>query len=385
MPRPDEGLIHAWLDGQLPPDEAARVEQLAATDAEWAAAVAEARGLMAASSRILSALDYVPADVIPKETARAARRLPWWTRVAAMLVVVAGTSVVVLQRSSAPELAPVTKAEPDVPAATSEVAKTTTTTTTTTAQPGAPTRLRSAPVPAPRLDGVQARRQTPLGGGAAQAHDVPVRSQPSAPTQSVQAAAEAESRREVRGVASTQAQATSVPANTQAQVASVLTNAQASQVQRLAKDDSTRGFAQERADAVNLLRDAQRKDVLAQRVSAEAPRAKTLAVGAVAAPANAPVPTAASGVAGGISSAKSASRVPCYRVRQDSTSDETGVVMRLVRTNGDTLRLEPAQGQSSLRAWVVWRDGTGHGQMTPNADGRGAVAVTALPVACPAP
>ena len=32
MPQVDEGLIHAWLDGQLPPAEAARVEQLVATD-----------------------------------------------------------------------------------------------------------------------------------------------------------------------------------------------------------------------------------------------------------------------------------------------------------------------------------------------------------------
>ena len=97
MPRPDEGLIHAWLDGQLPPDEAARIEQLAATDPEWAAAVADARGLVAASSRILSALDRVPAGVVPGRTTSRTSRLPWWTKIAAAVVVVVGGSVMVMQ------------------------------------------------------------------------------------------------------------------------------------------------------------------------------------------------------------------------------------------------------------------------------------------------
>lgn len=61
----EEGTIHAWLDGALPPDEAARVEAHAASCAECAALVAEARGLVAGSSRIVSALDVVPANVIP--------------------------------------------------------------------------------------------------------------------------------------------------------------------------------------------------------------------------------------------------------------------------------------------------------------------------------
>ena len=66
MPRPDEGVIHAWLDGELGAEEAARVERLVADDPEWAAAAAEARGLVAASSRILAALDVVAGDVIPQ-------------------------------------------------------------------------------------------------------------------------------------------------------------------------------------------------------------------------------------------------------------------------------------------------------------------------------
>ena len=115
MPRPDEGLIHTWLDGELDAADAARVEALVRDDREWAAAAAEARGLIAASARIVGALDHVPANVIPKTEvgARASdggagatpiaggigpagRRMPWWTmRIAALLVVAVGTALVV--------------------------------------------------------------------------------------------------------------------------------------------------------------------------------------------------------------------------------------------------------------------------------------------------
>jgi hypothetical protein len=64
----DEGTIHAWLDGQLPPDEAQAVDAHVADCRECADAVAEARGLIAASSRILLALDNVPGEVIPDTT-----------------------------------------------------------------------------------------------------------------------------------------------------------------------------------------------------------------------------------------------------------------------------------------------------------------------------
>ncbi len=63
----DEGTIHAWLDGQLPRDEALEVEAHVAECRECADAVAEARGLIAASSRILTALDGVPREAVPKE------------------------------------------------------------------------------------------------------------------------------------------------------------------------------------------------------------------------------------------------------------------------------------------------------------------------------
>lgn len=65
----DEGTIHAWLDEQLPRDEALEVEAHVAECRQCADAVAEARGLIAASSRILMALDSVPREVMPKSTA----------------------------------------------------------------------------------------------------------------------------------------------------------------------------------------------------------------------------------------------------------------------------------------------------------------------------
>ena len=62
---PDEGLLHEWLDDQLSPTDAAAIQAHIAGCAECGARVAEARGLISASRRILSALDEVPAGVIP--------------------------------------------------------------------------------------------------------------------------------------------------------------------------------------------------------------------------------------------------------------------------------------------------------------------------------
>lgn len=91
----DEGTIHSWLDGALSADEAARVEAHVAECPECATAVAEARGFIAASSRILTALDHVPRGVVP-----AASPVKWynraaWRAVAAVLVVAVGSLVVV--------------------------------------------------------------------------------------------------------------------------------------------------------------------------------------------------------------------------------------------------------------------------------------------------
>jgi anti-sigma factor RsiW len=90
----DEGTIHSWLDGALPPDEAAQVEAHVAECPECAAAVAEARGFIAASSRILTALDNAPRGVIP--VAAPKRRVDpiVWRVAATLLVVAAGTLAV---------------------------------------------------------------------------------------------------------------------------------------------------------------------------------------------------------------------------------------------------------------------------------------------------
>ena len=104
----DEGTIHAWLDGALDDAEAARVEQHAAECATCAAAVADARGLVAGASRILGALDHVPGGVLPRaggassgsaRSSRSAWRVLHFTparaAAAAILIVAAGSVLMV--------------------------------------------------------------------------------------------------------------------------------------------------------------------------------------------------------------------------------------------------------------------------------------------------
>jgi hypothetical protein len=97
MPHLDEGTIHAWIEGALPPDEAAMSEEHIAGCDECSAAVAEARGLIAASSRILTALDDVPDGVIPS---RPPETRPWYMRrelqAAAAVLIVAGTTLLLM-------------------------------------------------------------------------------------------------------------------------------------------------------------------------------------------------------------------------------------------------------------------------------------------------
>jgi anti-sigma factor RsiW len=95
----DEGTIHAWLDGALSPEEAARANAHVEGCPQCQTAVAEARGFIAASSRILTALDDAPRGVIP--IARKQRVQPWVWRVAATVLVVAtGTVLLVKERGS---------------------------------------------------------------------------------------------------------------------------------------------------------------------------------------------------------------------------------------------------------------------------------------------
>lgn len=89
----DEGVVHAWLDGQLSAADAAGVESHIAGCAVCAAMVAEARGFMAASSRILTGLDGVPARVVPRSRSRART---WQVRAAAAVIVVALGAAAVL-------------------------------------------------------------------------------------------------------------------------------------------------------------------------------------------------------------------------------------------------------------------------------------------------
>jgi Putative zinc-finger len=90
---PDEGSVHAWLDGQLSAADAARIESHVAGCAACAATVAEARGFMAASSRILTGLDGVPARVMPRSRSRVRT---WQVRAAAAVLVVALGAAAVL-------------------------------------------------------------------------------------------------------------------------------------------------------------------------------------------------------------------------------------------------------------------------------------------------
>jgi hypothetical protein len=87
----DEGTIHAWLDGALDTTRSREIEAHVAQCPACSAAVAEARGFVAASSRILTALDDVPGGVVPKRVAsppvkvvrRQWRAAPWVSGLAA--------------------------------------------------------------------------------------------------------------------------------------------------------------------------------------------------------------------------------------------------------------------------------------------------------------
>lgn len=104
MRHPEEGVIHAWLDGELSADDAAALETHVSTCSECAASVAEARGLMAASSRIVSALDIVPGDVIPATPRRRAWYANTQLRAAAAVLVVAGASLILMRDGRAPDV-----------------------------------------------------------------------------------------------------------------------------------------------------------------------------------------------------------------------------------------------------------------------------------------
>ncbi|MGI8402178.1 MAG: zf-HC2 domain-containing protein [Gemmatimonadaceae bacterium] len=94
----EEGAIHSWLDGALSAEEAARVSAHVEECAQCAAAVAEARGFIAASSRILTALDHVPKGVVPIGVRAKPRNWTAWRAAAAVLVVALGSFSVLRER-----------------------------------------------------------------------------------------------------------------------------------------------------------------------------------------------------------------------------------------------------------------------------------------------
>ncbi len=91
MQHPDEGQIHAWLDGALGTEESSALETHVNQCSKCAAAVAEARGLIAGASRILTALDDVPHVAVP--VTRGHRKVsPYVLRIAAVALVAVAVS-----------------------------------------------------------------------------------------------------------------------------------------------------------------------------------------------------------------------------------------------------------------------------------------------------
>jgi hypothetical protein len=78
MQHPDEGTVHAWLDGALPAAESERLERHVAECAACAAMVAEARGLIAGAAGIVSSLDVVRGGVMPQQPVVTARSGSLW-------------------------------------------------------------------------------------------------------------------------------------------------------------------------------------------------------------------------------------------------------------------------------------------------------------------
>jgi Putative zinc-finger len=161
----EEGTIHAWLDGALSPDEAARAAAHVVECPRCASAVAEARGFIAASSRILTALDNAPRGVIPAATPRK-RVHPLVWRVAAMVLVVAGGTLVVVRNygnnerpisiatSTAVSSRPQTSASDQAPAVMAPAVSTSPARTVEVA-PSSPPRIppsRKAMTPSARVD-----------------------------------------------------------------------------------------------------------------------------------------------------------------------------------------------------------------------------------------
>lgn len=185
---PEEGTLHAYIDGELSPVEAASLEAHVAGCESCAASLAEARGLVAAAARAIAALDVAPSSprsapstrtaAVPiRRTIRAPIFRPSYARAAALLLLVGGTAVVVdrsgtLEREATPRAELVTADAPT----TTQVAPTAAPEAASAAAP-ANTSTRSAGRDvAPSSDGRAARAVTrkavaATGGAAGVAAD----------------------------------------------------------------------------------------------------------------------------------------------------------------------------------------------------------------------
>jgi len=159
---------------------AREIEAHIAECATCSAAVAEARGLIAASSRILTALDDVPGAVVPKRAApprRQWRAAPWVTGIAAALMLAIG--VTTFNRRAVQESAPIASPRIETRQATDTVVQTPTAQTAVAAAsvrdsggaPPAPRRVAAAPK-AVRAKAPVLERKTALGARRATATQV---------------------------------------------------------------------------------------------------------------------------------------------------------------------------------------------------------------------
>ena len=100
---PDEGTIHAWLDGALDAEQAAQLHAHGAGCATCAERVAEARGLVAGASRVVALLDEPSQQaMMPASTPTAGTEMSVWrlmrvtparAAIAAVLVVAVGITL----------------------------------------------------------------------------------------------------------------------------------------------------------------------------------------------------------------------------------------------------------------------------------------------------
>ncbi len=191
MPHPDEGTLHAFIDGELSMAEATALEAHVAECGPCEASLAEARGFAAGASRAISALDAAPSSgsrpvVARPEMLPAALpssrpfvfRVPF-VRAAALLLLAGGSAVVITRSVSDESATPGTESLAADAALTEERA-------------GRPMTVQAVPVPtssaasAPPIAGRDlSTRSVGAGGGTAtQKRLVP----PSAPAASMPAA-----------------------------------------------------------------------------------------------------------------------------------------------------------------------------------------------------